>query len=209
MVDPDYPFYPEAAVKDGFRAVPMLVITGKADPFHGAKAATIPEAKAAGMGNSEWMFDGLRKAIAEQKDSPHKLLVLSTGHVPTAKKDGHPVHDEVDKFIRKAVSSRKSYPFKKTSEAASPETVERPAPVTPREKPASKVAKKTPEAVRHEKVERPAPVTPREKPASKVPRKKSPPTSASNSLSWVIAGIVTAVAALGVAFTLGKTPNKR
>ena len=115
MNDTDYPFYPEAAVKAGFRSVPMLVIAGKGDPFWGARAPVIPEAKAAGLGNVEWMYDGMRQAIAEQKNSPHRLLVTKTGHVPTAKKDGHPVHDEVDRFIREVVSSRKSYPFQKPS----------------------------------------------------------------------------------------------
>jgi len=116
MADTEYPFYPEAAVRAGFNSVPMLVIAGKGDPFWGARAPVIPEAKAAGLGNVEWMYDGLRQAIKEQKISPHKLLVTKTGHVPTAKKDGHPVHDEVDKFIRKVISSRKSYPFQKPAD---------------------------------------------------------------------------------------------
>ena len=119
MKDPDYPFYPEAAVKAGYRSVPMLIIAGRKDPFFGAKAPQIPEAKAAGLGNVEWMYDGLRKAIDEQKDSPHKLVVLNTGHVPTVKDDGHPVHDEVDTFIRKAVSVSTSYPFEKNGPRSS------------------------------------------------------------------------------------------
>lgn len=59
-----------------------------------------------------WMWDGLRQAIDAQKDSPHKLLVIKAGHVPTVKSPGHPVHDEVDKFIRKAIAADLSLPFK-------------------------------------------------------------------------------------------------
>jgi hypothetical protein len=69
VTDPEYPFYPEAAVKAGYTSVPMLVVAGKQDPFFGGKAPIIPEAKAAGLGHVEWMFDGLRKAIDEQNDS--------------------------------------------------------------------------------------------------------------------------------------------
>ena len=111
MTDPEYPFYPEAAVKAGYTSVPMLVVAGKQDPFFGGKAPIIPEAKAAGLGNVEWMFDGLRKAIDEQNDSPHTLLIVKAGHVPTVKKPGHPVHDDVDAFIRKAVASSEAHPF--------------------------------------------------------------------------------------------------
>ena len=59
---------------------------------------------------------GLRKAIEEQENSPHKLLVVNAGHVPTVKKPGHPVHDEVDVFIRKAVSRSGLNPFEATTE---------------------------------------------------------------------------------------------
>jgi hypothetical protein len=31
--------------------------------------------------------------------------------VPTAKKDGHPVHDKVDAFVRKTTPTRTKYPF--------------------------------------------------------------------------------------------------
>ena len=113
MVDPEYPFYPEAAVRGGYRSVPMLIIAGRKDPFFGGKAPTVPEAKAAGLGNVEWLFDGLRQAIDEQNDAPHKLLVLNTGHVPTVKQDGRPVHDEVDAFIKGVVAARTSHPFEK------------------------------------------------------------------------------------------------
>jgi len=113
MIDPHYPFYPEAAVKTGFKSVPMLIIAGTKDPFFGGTIPSIAQAKAAGLGNVEWMWDGLRKAIEKQKDSPHKLLIVNTGHVPTVKTPGHPVHDEVDKFIRRAISFSKSYPFTK------------------------------------------------------------------------------------------------
>jgi hypothetical protein len=111
MIDPDYPFHPEAAVRAGYKSTPMLIVVGTQDPFFGARAPTIPEAKAAGLGNVEWLFDGLRKAIDEQTCSPHKMVCLNTGHVPTVKQDGHPVHDEVDAFVRKVSSSRTSFPF--------------------------------------------------------------------------------------------------
>jgi hypothetical protein len=110
MVDPDLPFYPEAAVKAGFKAVPMLIVAGESDRFFGGSFPPIPEAKAAGLSNSHWVHDGLRQAIDGQKNSPHQILMLKGGHVPT-NKDGHPVHDEVDAFIRKSMSARKSFPF--------------------------------------------------------------------------------------------------
>ena len=111
MADPDYPFYPEAAVKAGFRDVPLMVLAGKKDPFYGARAPQIPEAEAAGLSNVEWLFDGMRQAIDAQKDSPHEFLVLNAGHVPTVKKDGHPVHNQVDAFIKRATKRNPNPPF--------------------------------------------------------------------------------------------------
>ena len=55
-----------------------------------------------------------RQAITAQKDSPHTFLVVNTGHVPTVKKPGHPVHDDVDAFIREAVASGASFPFERS-----------------------------------------------------------------------------------------------
>lgn len=112
MVDFEYPFYPEAAIKAGFKAVPMLAIAGEKDPLYGGKCPPIPEAKAAGLSNNAWVVDGLRQAIQEQVDSPHKLLVLNTGHVPTVqhRNAGHAVHHEVDAFIKRASSINKSHP---------------------------------------------------------------------------------------------------
>lgn len=112
MIDPEYPFYPEAAVKAGYDSVPMLIVAGEKDPFFGGQAPTIAEAKSAGMGNVAWMWDGLRQAIDEQEDSPHQLLVVKAGHVPTAKKPGHPVHDQVDAFIKRAIKRNPTSPFK-------------------------------------------------------------------------------------------------
>jgi len=112
MIDPDCPFYPEAAVKAGYRSVPMLIVAGEEDEFFGGSFAPIPEAKAVGLSNSHWVHDGLRQAIEEQERSPHKILMLEGGHVPT-NRDGHSVHETVDAFIRKAISSRTSYPFEK------------------------------------------------------------------------------------------------
>ena len=110
MIDPQYPFHPEAAVRAGFD-VPMLVVAGKKDPFYGGGFPPIPEAKAAGLCNRYWVLDGLCNAIKEQKNSPHQVLKLDEwGHVPT-NKEGTPAHDEVDKFIGKAMSLRTRYPF--------------------------------------------------------------------------------------------------
>lgn len=117
MIDPRYPFYPEAAVTAGYRSIPMLVVAGKSDPFFGGKAPPIAEAKASGLGNVAWMFDGLRKAIDDQENSPHTLLVMDAGHVPTVKKPGHPVHDEVDSFIRRVTASRSAFPFENRAKA--------------------------------------------------------------------------------------------
>jgi len=115
MIDPEYPFIPEAAVRAGYNSVPMLIIAGTKDPFFGgSEVPTIAEARAAGMGNVQWMWEGMRQAIEQQKDSPHKLVMLNTGHVPT-NKEGNRAHDEVDAFIRQAVSARPSYPFKETA----------------------------------------------------------------------------------------------
>lgn len=113
MSDVRYPFYPEAAVKVGYKSVPMLIVAGKRDPFFGGQAPPIAEAKAVGMENVEWMWDGLRQAIDAQKNSPHKLLVMNAGHVPTVKKPGHPVHDKVDTFIRKVMATSPPVPFEK------------------------------------------------------------------------------------------------
>lgn len=111
MVNPEYPFYPEAAVKAGYRSVPMLIIAGTTDLFFGGTIPVIAEAKAVGMGNVEWMWDGLRQAIKEQKDSPHKVLIIKGGHVTTVKAPGHSVHNDVDAFIKRVSSASKSYPF--------------------------------------------------------------------------------------------------
>lgn len=113
MIDPRLPFHPEAAVRAGYKSVPMLVVGGKKDRFSGGGFFPIAEAKAAGLCNRYWVVDGLRKAIKEQKNSPHQILMLDDwGHVPT-NKEGSPAHDVVDRFIHKAVSSRAPYPFEK------------------------------------------------------------------------------------------------
>lgn len=76
----------------------------------------IAEAKAAGLDSVEWMFDSLRKAIKEQKNSPHKILMLKGGHVPT-NKEVPLANDGVDEFICKAMSPRTPYPFEKDAKA--------------------------------------------------------------------------------------------
>ncbi|MGB1124267.1 MAG: hypothetical protein ACPG4Q_03595 [Phycisphaeraceae bacterium] len=115
MIDPDYPFHPEAAVRAGYKSVPMLVIAGEKDRFFGGTFPPIEQAKEAGLSNSLWIHDGLRQAIDEQEDSPHKILMIKgEKHVPT-NKDGNPVHDEVDAFIRRVVASEPPHPFKKLS----------------------------------------------------------------------------------------------
>jgi pimeloyl-ACP methyl ester carboxylesterase len=116
-IDPEYPFQPEAAVKAGYKSVPMLILAGTQDPFYGARAPVIPEARAAGLGNVVWMWDGLRQAIDEQENSPHKILIVKAGHVPTVKKPGHSVHNDVDAFIRRAVAPGTTYPFEKIAKA--------------------------------------------------------------------------------------------
>jgi hypothetical protein len=116
MIDPDLPFYPEAAVRAGYRSVPMLIVAGKKDHFFGGGFPPVAEARAAGLCNCYWLVDGLRKAIEEQKNSPHQLLKLDDwGHVPT-NAEGSPAHDVVDAFIRKAVDSRAPYPFMRTKQ---------------------------------------------------------------------------------------------
>ncbi len=49
---------------------------------------------------------------APGKEAPHEFLVVNAGHVPTVKKDGHPVHDQVDAFIKRAMKRNPNSPFK-------------------------------------------------------------------------------------------------
>lgn len=110
MADYSLPFHPEAAVKAGFTSVPMLIIAGVRDGFYGGGKPPIDEARARGLSNIEWGFDGVRKAIEEQPHSPHRLVIFKDfGHVPTNK--GHRANDLVDEFIRRIASASTPYPF--------------------------------------------------------------------------------------------------
>lgn len=93
------PSDPESQIIDrAFREVPVLFTGGVADPFCADNLAPIPQAIADGLGNCDYLFDGVRQAIAGQVDSPHQVsLILGAGHVPTH--DPGPVNDVVDAFM--------------------------------------------------------------------------------------------------------------
>ena len=98
FADLSVPVYPEARVNDGFADVPMLFIAGDDDPFCGGNQLPLAEAVADGMSNCNWLFDGLRQAVAGQPNSPHQVNVVdNAGHVPTH--FAGPALDIVDNFI--------------------------------------------------------------------------------------------------------------
>ncbi len=87
-----------------FREVPVLFTGGGADPFCAGKFAPIPPAAAVGLGNCDYLFDGVRQAVADQPNSPHQVsLVPGAGHVPTL--DPGPANDLVDAFIAEVLAT--------------------------------------------------------------------------------------------------------
>lgn len=107
FADPLQPFLPETMVNDGFADVPCLFIGGDTDPFDAGDQPPIPEAIAEGLNNVDWVYDGLRQAVANQPDSPHQVSIIDgAGHVP-ADIPGV-ANDMVDDFIANALASNPS-----------------------------------------------------------------------------------------------------
>ncbi|MFT4614548.1 MAG: hypothetical protein ACI9NT_001693, partial [Bacteroidia bacterium] len=102
--------YPEARVSQGFDEVPILFIGGALDPFCAGNLPAIAEAAAEDLGNCDYVFEGVRQAVAAQSNSPHQVsLVEGQGHTPTNKPS--PAHDVVDEFIEGVLATTPSYPF--------------------------------------------------------------------------------------------------
>ena len=104
----------EAQVSAGFTDVPLLMIGGDADPFFGGNQAPIAEATAAGLNNVDWMYDGVRQAVAAQPGSSHQVSILDgAGHVPTHEVSGvgAAASDIVDTFIGDILAANPPHPF--------------------------------------------------------------------------------------------------
>jgi hypothetical protein len=100
-IDPSRGADPEARIRAGFRATPVLFIGAEFDAYCGGNQAPIAPAAAAGLANCQWFYEGLRQAIAAQPSSPHQLVMIERAdHVPTDREG--PVNDIVDDFIRSA-----------------------------------------------------------------------------------------------------------
>jgi len=110
-IDMEKPAYPEARVSQGFDAVPILFIGGAIDQFCAGNLAAIPEALAENLENCDYVFDGLRQAVAAQPNSPHQVSLLDDqGHTPT-NNNPSPAHDVVDAFIGGVLVTNPPYPF--------------------------------------------------------------------------------------------------
>jgi hypothetical protein len=124
FADHTFQLHPEAQVRAGFDDVPVLFIGGKADPRAlGGNQPPIAEAAAAGLNNVDWVYDGIRQAVADQPDSPHKVSVIDgAGHVPTTRPGV--ANDIVDDFIRQILSGDPPYPFGAGAYGAQEESAE-------------------------------------------------------------------------------------
>ena len=110
LSDPNLPYLPEYMIEDGYRDTPTLFLGGDIDPFNGGNQPPIPEALAAGLNNGDWVFDGLRQAIANQPNSPHQVSMLDDiGHVPS--ENPGEANDIVDAFIANAIAGNPGNPF--------------------------------------------------------------------------------------------------
>jgi CubicO group peptidase (beta-lactamase class C family) len=124
FADHRFQFHPEAQVRAGFADVPVLFIGGKADPRAlGGNQPPIAEAAAAGLNNVDWVYDGIRQAVSDQPDSPHKVSVIDgAGHSPTNKPGV--ANDIVDDFITQILSTDPPYPFGAGAYGAQEESAE-------------------------------------------------------------------------------------
>ena len=104
LADPTLSAYPEAMIAAGFVDTPSLFVVGGVDRFCGGNQVPISEAAGEGLGNCEWIFDGLTQAVAAQPSSPHEVQLFPTeGHVPTI--DPSPANDVVDDFLDKVMAT--------------------------------------------------------------------------------------------------------
>lgn len=109
-IDLEKQAFPEARVSQGFDAVPILFIGGALDPFCAGNQPAIAEAAAEELGNCDYVFDGVRQAVAAQPNSPHQVsLVEGQGHTPT--NNPSPAHDVVDAFIENVLATNPPHPF--------------------------------------------------------------------------------------------------
>ena len=110
-IDLEKQAYPEARIAQGFDDVPMLFIGGDLDQFCAGNLPAIPEAVAEDLGNCNYVFDGLRQAVAAQPDSPHQVaLIEGRGHTPTNNSDSE-TQDVVDDFIQAVLETSPPHPF--------------------------------------------------------------------------------------------------
>ena len=110
-IDLEKQAYPEARIAQGFDDVPMLFIGGDLDQFCAGHLPAIPEAVAEDLGNCNYVFDGLRQAVAAQPDSPHQVaLIEGRGHTPTNNSDSE-TQDVVDDFIQAVLETSPPHPF--------------------------------------------------------------------------------------------------
>jgi acetyl esterase/lipase len=104
FADPSAGLHPEAQIASGFVATPVLFVGGDADPFCGGNQLPVPEAAAFGLNNCDWVYDGVRNAVANQPNSPHRVAILDgVGHVPTSSPGQ--VNDIVDAFLYDVMSA--------------------------------------------------------------------------------------------------------
>lgn len=96
--DPVTGLHAAAAIGDGWSGPPVLFIGGDADPFCGAGLPELSGAAGAELSNCDWMYDGVRQAVADQADTPHAVSILDGApHVPTLAPG--PANDLVDDFL--------------------------------------------------------------------------------------------------------------
>ncbi|MEM9257361.1 MAG: hypothetical protein AAGA91_18120 [Pseudomonadota bacterium] len=103
---------PETRIDAGFDEVPVLFTGGDADQFCGGlpNMEAIPEALANGLGNCDYLYDGIRQAISGQLDSPHQVtLVPGAGHTPTT--SSPLASDVVDDFVQAVLAADPDFPF--------------------------------------------------------------------------------------------------
>jgi pimeloyl-ACP methyl ester carboxylesterase len=107
--DPNYAA--DNVISQGFRAVPMLFIYGTQDRFCGGNSAAIPQARADGFRNNcRWSAAPILQAIERQRNSPHQVVFLNTGHVPS-NGNAAGVNRVVGRFISQTTSRSSHNPF--------------------------------------------------------------------------------------------------
>jgi hypothetical protein len=83
---------------------------GYNDPFYGDHLYTLPVAVEEGFdSNTEWLHRHIEEAISNQENSPHKIVILNAGHVPSIKQSN--ASNYVDAFIDSSMQYNAGYPF--------------------------------------------------------------------------------------------------